>query len=305
MTSNNHYKGNIQETTMLGELMKNRGLDLPEHLIFGLAEGLDFRWTYSADDFFLSGKSAGQDIINRLLNNQNLNLTVKMILDPDELKSYIKPEIDRGNYPGIKIHDAGFGNQFEKFRYYTLIGYDNDHLQALGVNQEITSLSFSDLDEELKLKGELFLFFLEGIREEAYSPENRYLYAIRRTANRYKESGYHSFRRYIDFVKHAAPLMKKSMLQKLRDNMPEESETGPLYRNYYNKFLHDIYEMAPIKRIETAIRILSDVNVYWEDVQSRITGESLEENAENEDVPKLLHSIAENELHLMDVLLKK
>lgn len=305
MPSNNYYKGNIQETTMLGQLMKNRGLELPEHLIFGLAEGLDFRWTYSADDFFLSGKSAGQDIINRLLNNQNLNLTVKMILDPDELKRYIKPEIDRGNYPGIKMHDVEEGSHFEKFRYYTLIGYENSNLQALSVNQEILALDYKELEEEIQSNGELYLYFLEGIRQEAYSPENRYLHAIRRTANRYKESGYHSFRRYIDFVMQSGPLMKKSLLQELKNNLPEDSATGPLYRCYYSLFLHDVYEMAPIKRIETAIRILSDVKVYWEDLQNRISKMDINDESEHPDLPKLLKSIADNELHLMDVLSKK
>jgi hypothetical protein len=290
---------------MLGQLMKNRGLELPEHLIFGLAEGLDFRWTYSADDFFLSGKSAGQDIINRLLNNQNLNLTVKMVVDPEELKKLIKPEIDRGNYPGIRIHKDSSADQFEKFRYYTLLGYEDDQLQVLSVNREVLSLSCSDLEKEIKSRSELFLYFLEGIREEAYAPENRYLHAIRRTGSRYKESGYHSFQRYIDFVKQARPLMKKSLLTELRKNLPEESETGPLYRKYYNFFLRDVYEMAPVKRIETSLRILSDINVYWEDVQNRVSEKNLKENLEDEDLPKLLQSIADNELHLMDVLVKK
>lgn len=297
------YTGVLPETTMLGQLMKSKDFDLDELFIYGLGESFDFRWKQEKTGMFLSGKDEGEDIINRVLANQNLQLTVKLISTTEQLKSFVKPKLDEGNVLGIRLHSPVSGFSFEEeYAYGTILDHSGDELKVLFPDKKILQLNCRDLHAELQERHALYLFMLEGFSGDDYSQENRYLNAIKRCALRYQESGVREFNRFTDLLKQSDMQQQKIMLDALKRNLILDDDLGPMYRRFYRNFLKKTYEVIPAKNIETGIRILSDVIVLWEDVRLQIENNWAEEI--NGELTELLSSIARNELHAMDVLMK-
>ncbi len=297
------YSGILPETTMLGQLMKSKGFDLDELFIFGLGEAFDFRWKKENNRMFISGKDEGEDIINRVLANQNLQLTIKLISTIDQLKSFVKPRLDEGMVPGIRLHTPVADISFdEDYTYGTILNHTGDELKVLLPGKSIVSMNCRDLHAEIQERGEIYLFMLEGFSRDDYSQENRYLNAIKRCALRYQESGVLQFNRFIDKLRQSDVKQQKIMLEGLKRSLNLDEDLGPMYRRFYRNFLKKTYEVIPAKNIETGIRIISDVIVLWEDVILQIENNWDEEI--NGELTELLSSISRNELHAMDVLMK-
>lgn len=303
MPLKNIYSGQIPETTMLGQLMKAKEFELDEHLIFGLGEAFDFQWKKKEQGFKVFGKDEGEDIINRVLANQNLNLTVKMISTLEQLQTVVKPQLDKGNVLGLKIHSEVANRKIEQeYTYLTLLDYEGDNLQALDINDEQILLTCMDLRNELQENNNLYLYLLEGFSRDDFSQENRYLNAIKSCALRYQEYGVREFNRFTDVLKQSDELQQQSMLDELFRAINMDDHFGPLYRKFYMDFLIKVHQQIPMKSLETGIRILSDVLVLWDDVKAQLEKNPLEEI--NGELTDLLSSIARNELHAMDVLMK-
>lgn len=126
------FVGRHCESTTLVNLLRPRGLDLSEPLVFGLAGGLSFIYWKTArmPTPFLGGRIKPDLLTTNLAEALNLRLTVHETSSATRAREHLLRELDAGTVVGLKLDRFLLDYSTDDFRfaahYVACVGYDGD-----------------------------------------------------------------------------------------------------------------------------------------------------------------------------------
>jgi hypothetical protein len=124
------FKGQHCETTAIGNLLLNEGIELSEPMIFGLGSGLGYIfWNMKIMDFpFIGGRIKPDEITRNVCDKLNLSLHIHETSSVKNAWEVVKKHIDNSKPVGLKI-DSYYLDYFTNKihfagHYAALVGYD-------------------------------------------------------------------------------------------------------------------------------------------------------------------------------------
>jgi len=136
------FVGQHCETTAVGSLLKQIGIDFSEPMLFGLGEGLGYIiWKMKIMDFpFIGGRVKPDTLTVNLCRNLNLKLEVKETSSLKKAWNNIQQEIDRNKAVGLKLdcyHLDYFSNKIHFAGHYVaMYGYDDHQAYLVDTHQQ-------------------------------------------------------------------------------------------------------------------------------------------------------------------------
>lgn len=297
-----YFKGQNCETTAVGNLLKNNGIELSEPMLFGIGEGLGFiYWDSKQMDVpFLGGRCKQDVLTENIVKNLKLDMEVIETTSKKKAWAFIKSKIDESipvalkldcyflEYFTQKIHFAG--------HYVTIYGYDKEFAYLIDTEQQGSKVKTSllSLADARSAKGPMSssnrsftitknseLLDLKGVIVSAiYNNAHEYLNpaiknisfkGIRKTAklivNWFEKPGITP-----ELIAQAGMLMEKA------------GTGGALFRNIYRDFLKECNELYPELGIESLYKIFCKIAPMWIEVSRLIC--SAGENERKEELEK-------------------
>lgn len=148
------YVGDHCESTALVNMLRNRGIELSEPLIFGLGHGLSFLYWHSKQmpGPFLGGRVKPDHLMRNAVGAIGLPLEEKETASRAKAESTLIDALDRGEVVGLKLDRFHLDYARESYHfaahYLACIGYEDERFtvvetSALGV-QQTTRKSMAD-----------------------------------------------------------------------------------------------------------------------------------------------------------------
>ncbi|WP_226961662.1 MULTISPECIES: BtrH N-terminal domain-containing protein [Streptomyces] len=137
------------ETTALGVLLRHRGLDLSEPMLFGLGAGLSFvYWDAKYLDFpFLGGRVRPFELTRNLADRLGLELAVRETASPRRAWENVAGPIDAGHPVGLQLdshHLEYFGSRAHFGGHVVaLYGYDDRDAFLVDTEQQGSAVATS------------------------------------------------------------------------------------------------------------------------------------------------------------------
>ncbi|MER5185764.1 BtrH N-terminal domain-containing protein [Streptomyces sp. NPDC002896] len=285
------------ETTVLGVLLRHKGLDLPEPMLFGLGSGLSFiYWDSKNMGFpFLGGRVKPFDLTRNLAARLSLELLVKETSSPRRAWENVTALIDAGcpvglqldsyylDYFGAKVHFGG--------HVVAMYGYDDHDAYVVDTDQQggAVSTSLTSLAQARAARGPMSAkhrsFTLTTPRNPP-SPQGQIIPAITACADAFLNPPIANLgHRGIE----KAGKLVRTWLQRT-DNpqrdlpqaallMEKAGTGGALFRNLYRDFLAECTELLDSSHLRTGHTLYTEAATLWTEVAALIkkAGESGEE----------------------------
>lgn len=290
------YSGQHCETTAIGTLLNQIGIELSEPLLFGLGEGLNFIYWHSKnmDVPFIGGRIKPDLLSQNIAKNLNLKIDIKESASSEKAWTQVKQLIDKQKIVGLKLdcyHLEYFSRAFHFAAHYVaMYGYDEQRAYLVDTRQQGTKVSTSlenlalaraekgymasknlyftidKNDKEFDLKNSITKAITSNAKEYLNPPITNISYkGIFKTSNEIKKVFKASKNTQADF-NHLAIMMEKA------------GTGGAIFRNLYRDFLYESYEITGnrnyLKSHEAFKQIASDwtqVATYFEEASK--TGE--------------------------------
>jgi len=136
------FIGQHCETTTVGCLLKQLGLEFSEPMLFGLGESLGYIfWKMKSMDFpFIGGRVKPDILTENLCRNLNLRLNVKETSSLKKAWSNIEEPLKQGKVVGLKLdcyHLEYFNTKIHFAGHYAaMYGYDDTHAFLVDTDQQ-------------------------------------------------------------------------------------------------------------------------------------------------------------------------
>lgn len=317
----NPFYGKHCETTTIGNLLRNCGLELSEPMLFGIGEGLSFiYWDSKQMEFpFLGGRCKPDILTENIVKNLSLSMEVSQTTSKTKAWNNVKYKIDNGIPVGLKLdcYHLEYFTQKIHFagHYVTIYGYDDKFAYLIDTDQQGSSVktsleSLSDARSEkgpMSSKSRSFTIArgneLPNLKDVVISAiyNNAYVYlnppiqnisfkGIRKTA---KVIGSWFERPDItpELIIQAGTLMEKA------------GTGGALFRNMYRDFLRECNKLYPDIKLNEPYKKFCIIAEMWTEVSKLIckAGESSSEQYLKE-ASQILFEIASLEEEAMKML---
>jgi len=316
------YQGEHCETTAIGNLLQDAGINLSEPILFGLGQGLGFiYWDSKQMGFpFIGGRIKPDGQIANLADRLGLTVHIQETSSVDKAWLNVRSSIERGVPVALKLDSYYldyFTNKVHFAGHYAVIhGFSDEHAYMADTSQQggqvltrLTSLAaarnakgpmssrnrsvtLAPIDEMPPL--------IPAMRESLTNNAQAYLNPPIRNIG------------YKGIIRMSEEILKwpsrSSNLEQdlcLTAMLMERAGTGgALFRNLYRDFVRECADRLEDSRIGQAHRLFTEIAPLWTNVSSSIdragrTGD-LQELVQ---ASKLLLEIADKERAAMELLL--
>ncbi|CAL9356941.1 hypothetical protein SUDANB58_00577 [Streptomyces sp. enrichment culture] len=282
------------ETTALGVLLRHRGIDLSEPMLFGLGSGLSFvYWDGKNMDFpFLGGRVKPFDLTRNLADRLELELLVQETTSPRKAWDNVVASVDAGHPVGLQL-DSYHLDYFDSKVHFgghvvAMYGYDDRNAYLVDTEQQggAVSTSLVSLARARAARGPMTArhrsFTLAAPRNPP-SPQEQVVPAITVCADAFLHPPIANLgHRGIEkagklvrtwFQRTDAPqrdLPRTALL------MEKAGTGGALFRNLYRDFLAECTDLLGSSRLRTGHTLYTEAATLWTEVAALIkkAGES-------------------------------
>jgi hypothetical protein len=282
------------ETTALGVLLRHRGLDLSEPMLFGLGSGLSFiYWDSKNMGFpFLGGRVKPFELTRNLAARLGLELLVQETASPRRAWENVTAPIDAGHPVGLQL-DSYYLDYFTSKVHFgghvvAMYGYDDHVAYLVDTDQQggAVSTSLTSLAQARAARGPMAAkhrsFTLAAPRDPV-SPQDQIIPAITACADAFLNPpianlGHRGIEKTGKLV--------RTWLQRTDDPqrdlpqaallMEKAGTGGALFRNLYRDFLAECTRMLDSSHLRTGHGLYAEAATLWTEVAALIAkaGES-------------------------------
>ncbi|WP_261717387.1 BtrH N-terminal domain-containing protein [Streptomyces sp. FZ201] len=309
------------ETTALGVLLRQQGLDLSEPMLFGLGSGLSFvYWDSKNMGFpFLGGRVKPFELTRNLADGLGLELVVQETTSPRRAWENVAARIDAGRPVGLQL-DSYYLDYFSSKVHFAghvvaLYGYDDTDAYLVDTEQQggAVTTSLASLAEARAARGPMAAkhrSFTLTAPPEPPSLHDRIVPAVTACAEAFLNPPIANLgQRGID---KAGKLVRTWLRRTERPDrdlpqaallMERAGTGGALFRNLYRDFLAECAELLGSERLRTGHRLYGEAATLWTEVAELITKAGVSGDAQClEQAGSLLHDIARVEREAMQTL---
>ncbi|MBF6135571.1 BtrH N-terminal domain-containing protein [Nocardia otitidiscaviarum] len=277
------------ETTALGVLLRQQGLELSEPMLFGLGGGLSFLyWDSKAMDFpFLGGRVKPFDLTRNLAATLGLNLRVHETTSPRKAWENVTSALDDGQPVGLQLdsyHLDYFGSKVHFGGHIVaMYGYDDHSALLVDTAQQggAVTTSLASLAAARAARGPM------TARNRSFTltpptpppdPRGRIVPAVTACARAFLEPpianvGY----RGIEKAARLVPTWFERTDDPGRDLpqaallMERAGTGGALFRNLFRDFLAEAMELCDASELRTGHRLYTRAATHWTEVAALLT----------------------------------
>ncbi|WP_067840610.1 BtrH N-terminal domain-containing protein [Nocardia lijiangensis] len=282
------------ETTALGVLLRQQGLDLSEPMLFGLGSGLSFvYWDSKTMGFpFLGGRVKPLDLTRNLTTRLGLELLVQETTSPRRAWENVVALIDAGHPVGLQL-DSYYLDYFKSKVHFgghvvAMYGYDDHNAYLVDTDQQggTVSTSLTTLAEARAARGPMTAkhrSFTLAAPRNPLSPRSQIVPAITACADAFLNPpianlGHRGIEKAGKLVRtwfQRAEDPQRDLLQAAL-LMEKAGTGGALFRNFYRDFLAECTQLIDSSHLRTGHRLYTEAATLWTEVAALITqaGES-------------------------------
>ncbi|MFH8895100.1 BtrH N-terminal domain-containing protein [Streptomyces coeruleorubidus] len=285
------------ETSALGVLLRHQGLDLSEHMLFGLGSGLSFiYWDSKNMDFpFLGGRVKPFELTRNLAARLGLELAVQETGSARKGWENVASAIDAGRPVGLQLDSYHLDYFTSKVHFgghvVALYGYDEHDAYLVDTDQQggAVTASLSGLARARAARGPMTArhrSFTLTAAGKVPSLESRIVPAVTECADAFLDPPIANLgHRGIEKAGKLVPGWLRRTDAPRRDLpqaallMEKAGTGGALFRNLYRDFLAECAQLLDSGHLRTGHRLYSEAAGLWTDVAALITdaGESGDE----------------------------
>lgn len=309
------------ETTALGVLLRQEGLDLSEAMLFGLGSGLSFiYWDSKGMDFpFLGGRVKPFELTRTLTAALGLELLVRETTSPRKAWQNVAAPIDGGRPVGLQLDSYHLDYFSTKVHFgghvVAMYGYDEQNAYLVDTEPQggAVSTSLNGLARARAERGPMTAkhrSFTITVPSGLTSPQDRIIPAIKTCADAFLNPPIANLgHRGIE----KTALQVPKWLQRSdnpREDLPraavimEKAGTGgALFRNLYRDFLAECAQLMDNTHLRTGHRLYAEAATLWTQVAALIATAGESGDAQNLDqAGSILHELARIERDAMHAL---
>lgn len=279
-----HFIGQHCETTAIGTLLKQIGIDLSEPMLFGLGEGLGYiLWKMKTMPLpFIGGRIKADKLTENICNNLNLKLEVQETASKKKAWENVRDRIDEGKAVGLKLdcyHLDYFTNKFHFAGHYVaMFGYDEQYgylvdtvQQGSCVKTSLASLALARSEKgPMSSSNRSYVITKNGAGFDLQKAVKR---AIQRNANGYLTPPIRNFG-YKGILETSTEIKKwfqqsqdiKNDFQMIAIMMEKAGTGGALFRNLYRNFLEESYGLLQLEVLDEAHCAFVEIAKQWKQV---------------------------------------
>ncbi|MFJ8017283.1 BtrH N-terminal domain-containing protein [Streptomyces sp. NPDC096339] len=282
------------ETSALGVLLRHRGLDLSEPMLFGLGAGLSFvYWDGKNMGFpFLGGRVKPFDLTRNLAGRLGLELLVQETTSPRKAWDSVAASIDAGRPVGLQL-DSHYLDYFGSKIHFgghlvALYGYDDHNAYLVDTSRQggAVSTSLTSLAEARAARGPMTAkhrSFTLAVPENLPAPHGRIVPAITACAHAFLDPPIANLgHRGIEKAGKLVRTWLRRTENPERDLpqaallMEEAGTGGALFRNLYRDFLAECTDLLDNGRLRTGHALYTEAATLWTEAAGLIkkAGES-------------------------------
>ncbi|MTI89340.1 MAG: DUF4872 domain-containing protein [Balneolaceae bacterium] len=315
------FIGQHCETTAIGSLLKQMGIDLSEPMLFGIGEGFGYiYWNMKTMDFpFIGGRVKPDVLTENICRNLDLHLEIKETSSIKKAWKNVTQYLDNGQAVGLKLdcyHLDYFTNKIHFAGHYVaLYGYDEEFAYLIDTDQQgrkvQTTLKSLELarNEKGPMSSRNRSYTIEQVEE--LSDLNRIIkQAIFNNATEYlnppiKNISYKGIKKtsveIINWFKTSQDI--KGEFQASASIMEKAGTGGALFRNLYRDFLKESADKLESPKIKEAHEDFIEIASLWTKVSKLFhkIGETKDEKYLNR-TSEILIDISEKEKRTMEKL---
>ncbi|WP_151774013.1 BtrH N-terminal domain-containing protein [Streptomyces abyssomicinicus] len=269
------------ETSALGVLLRHRGADLSEPMLFGLGSGLSFvYWDSRNLDFpFLGGRVKPFELTRNLAANLGLDLQVRETASPRKAWENVTGAVDAGHPVGLQLDSYHLDHFTTKVHFgghvVALYGYDDRSALLVDTDQQggAVSTGLAALARARAARGPMTArhrSFTLTVPRDAPEPQSRIVPAVTACADAFLHPpianlGHRGIAK--------AGKLVRTWLRRTDDPgrdlpraallMEEGGTGGALFRNLYRDFLAESAESVGGPRLRTGHRLYTEAAAGW------------------------------------------
>ncbi|MFI9402736.1 BtrH N-terminal domain-containing protein [Nocardia sp. NPDC052316] len=276
------------ETTALGVLLRQHGLDLSEPMLFGLGSGLSFvYWDSKSMGFpFLGGRVKPFDLTRNLATRLGLELLVQETTSARRAWENVVALLDAGHPVGLQL-DSYYLDYFTSKVHFgghvvAMYGYDEHNAFLVDTDQQggTVSTSLTSLAQARAARGPMTAkhrSFAVTAAPSLSSPQSRIVPAITACADTFLNPpianlGY----RGIEKAGKLVPTWFQRTDDPQRDLpqaallMEQAGTGGALFRNFYRDFLAECSQFVDSRHLRTGHKLYTEAASEWTRVAALI-----------------------------------
>ncbi|WP_030684665.1 BtrH N-terminal domain-containing protein [Streptomyces sp. NRRL B-1347] len=154
------FSGDHCESTALVNMLRNRGIDLSEPMVFGLGQGLSFLYWHSKQmpAPFLAGRVKPDQLMRNAARALGLDLRERRTASRTKAESQLVDALDNGDVVGLKLdrYHLDYAHEDHHFaaHYVACVGYEDDRFVVVETSSlGIRSTSRQSMAEARAAKG--------------------------------------------------------------------------------------------------------------------------------------------------------
>ncbi|MGI5164916.1 BtrH N-terminal domain-containing protein [Spirillospora sp. CA-253888] len=285
------------ETTALGVLLRHRGLDLSEPMLFGLGSGLSFvYWDAKHMDFpFLGGRVKPFELTRNLAARLGLELDVRETASPRKAWENVTSSLDAGRPVGLQLDSYHLDYFRTKVHFgghiVAMYGYDDHDAHLVDTEQQggAVSTGLAGLAQARAARGPMTArhrSFTLAVPKGMPPPRERIVPAITACAEAFLNPPIANLgHRGIEKAGKLVPTWLRRTDDPRRDLpqvallMEKAGTGGALFRNLYRDFLAECAELIDSGPLRTGHGLYAEAAALWTEVAALIAeaGESGDE----------------------------
>lgn len=317
------FVGQHCETTTVGSLLYQLGIELSEPMLFGIGEGLGYIiWSMKTMDFpFIGGRIKPDVLTLNICRNLKLQLDVKETSSLNKAWVNIEQPLKAGQAVGLKLdcyHLEYFNTKIHFAGHYAaMYGYDDEYAFLIDTDQQggQVKTSLENLAKARSEKGPMSSrnksFTIS--RTEKLPDLNKVIRkAIHNNATEYlnppiKNLTYKGIKKTVTVIRNWFETSQdiEGEFQLAATLMERAGTGGALFRNFYRDFLKEGALMLHDENLDEGYLAFKKIAALWTDVSNLFhkIGETKEEKYLTQ-VSEILLELSEREKHAMERLLK-
>ncbi|NYV78661.1 BtrH N-terminal domain-containing protein [Streptomyces sp. UH6] len=269
------------ETSTLGVLLRHRGADLSEPMLFGLGAGLSFvYWDSRNMGFpFLGGRVKPFELTRNLAANLGLDLQVRETASPRKAWENVTGAVDAGHPVGLQLDSYHLDHFTTKVHFgghvVALYGYDDRNALLVDTDQQggAVSTGLASLARARAARGPMTArhrSFTLTVPRDAPAPRSRIVPAVTACADAFLHPpianlGHRGIAKAGKLVRTwlrrtddpGRDLSRAALL------MEKGGTGGALFRNLYRDFLAESAESVGGPRLRTGHRLYTEAAAGW------------------------------------------
>ncbi|SDQ96469.1 BtrH N-terminal domain-containing protein [Thermostaphylospora chromogena] len=312
------FVGDHCESTTLVNLLRQRGIDLSEPFVFGLAGGLSFIYwrTKQMPTPFVGGRIKPDMLSADLAEALNLRLSVHETSSAKRAREHLLAELDSGNVVGLKLDRYLLDYSTDDFRfaahYVACVGYDDDRFalvetRPLGLQWAFGGSLASARDPGGPMSSRNRAFTLEpregGLPDLGEAARR----GIKKAAERFlnppiSNFGYKGMHRVADLMPRWLDDLESpaDSLSEISTIMEDAGTGGGLFRRMWAEFLAETAELTGVGGFGEISEAYRGVAKKWTDVAGLVHEAGVTSSREClRSAARMVHEAAEEEQDLM------